>query len=70
MDATTARCAAAGLRAAAVELGAGADSLSATELTLPVTADGGPGDDTLDGGRASDALDGGDGADTAAAPSR
>src|SRR5215212_3017263 len=42
----------------------GADELSAPFLEVPVTLDGGSGDDTLMGGGSNDVLDGDDGDDT------
>lgn len=44
--------------------GAGDDGLGAANVAMPVTADGGAGDDYLNGGAGADVLDGGAGNDT------
>lgn len=55
-------CGAAGVSAISATLSTGSDSASVS-LTLPVTFDGGDGDDVLTGGGANDSLAGGPGND-------
>jgi Ca2+-binding RTX toxin-like protein len=52
-----------GVKAVVADTGAGDDIVHATGLTVPLTGEGGEGDDWLNGGAADDSLSGGPGSD-------